>query len=71
MVNHSIKDVAELTGKSVGAIRQLLRRGKITGEKIGSTYRGEWVIPSDQIEKIMRKGKGEHVQDQGNAGENL
>ncbi len=51
----TIKQVADLLGVSRIAVFQKVKKGLITGEKIGRNY----VIPSDHIDGILGKTLGE------------
>ena len=55
----SIKEVAEMLGMDASAIRHRIDRGNIPSAiKIGSHFRGQWLIPIEEAKKLRRAKSG-------------
>jgi len=48
---------ATITGVSASRIRQLILSGKLPARKVGSRYRGQWLIKESDLRKA--RGGGE------------
>lgn len=51
---YTVTQAAESSGVTVSYVRQLLRAGKLRGEKIGERA---WILPSNQVEVLCAKAK--------------
>jgi excisionase family DNA binding protein len=49
---YTVTQAAESSGVTVSYVRQLLRAGKLQGEKIGERA---WILPSNQIDVLRIK----------------
>lgn len=51
------REAAERLGVTSARVRQLIAEKKLTGQKVGGKYRGQWLVKASEVEKrLLKKG---------------